>query len=225
MERAAQHVGKRIGYSFQDETLLEEALSHRSATGRSYERLEFLGDAVLNFVIAEILFQRFPRAGEGQLTRLRARLVRRESLAELAREVGLGEYLRLGGGELKSGGRDRESILADALEAVVAAVYRDGGLEACRDTIERLFRGRIRSVSPEDASKDPKTRLQEHLQAMQRPLPEYTVVETSGAAHRRAFTVRCRVEGLVEEVVGHGSSRRRAEQDAATRALELLEGG
>ncbi|NIR32356.1 MAG: ribonuclease III [Gammaproteobacteria bacterium] len=223
MERAAQDVGTRIGYSFQNEALLEEALSHRSASGRSYERLEFLGDAILNFVIAEILFKRFPQAGEGQLTRLRARLVRRESLAELAREVGLGTHLRLGGGELKSGGRDRESILADALEAVLAAVYRDGGLDACRDTIGRLFEARMRSVSPEDSSKDPKTRLQEYLQAMQRPLPEYTVVQTSGAAHRRAFTVRCRIEGLLEEVIGHGPSRRKAEQDAAARALELLD--
>lgn len=225
MEEVAQHVGTRIGYSFQDESLLEEALSHRSASGRSYERLEFLGDAILNFVIAEILFRRFPQAGEGQLTRLRARLVRRESLAALAREVGLGSHLRLGSGELKSGGRDRESILADALEAVLAAVYRDGGLEPCRDVIERLFETRVRDVSPEDVSKDPKTRLQEHLQAAQRPLPEYTVVQTSGAAHQRAFTVRCRIEGLLDEVTGHGSSRRKAEQDAASRALELLEDG
>lgn len=223
MEGAARHLAARLGYSFLNEELLEEALSHRSAAGRSYERLEFLGDAILNFVIAEALFQRFPRAGEGQLTRLRARLVRHETLAELARELDLGTHLRLGGGELKSGGRERDSILADALEALFAAIYRDGGLEPCRATIKRLFETRIRGVSLEDSGKDPKTRLQEYLQAKQLPLPEYAVVQMSGAAHRRAFTVSCRIEGLAQEVRGHGPSRRKAEQDAAARALELLE--
>jgi ribonuclease-3 len=223
MAGAARHLADQLGYVFRDNARLEEALSHRSARGRSYERLEFLGDAVLNFVVAETLFERFPKAGEGQLTRLRARLVRRETLAEVAREIGLGAHLRLGGGELKSGGRDRESILADALEAVLAAVYQDGGVEACRAVIARLFDERIGAVSLSDNIKDPKTRLQEYLQAQQLPLPEYEVVEMAGAAHQRRFTVQCHVSALEREVVGRGPSRRKAEQEAAARALELLE--
>jgi ribonuclease-3 len=215
----------RLGYAFNDRHLLEQALTHRSVGARNNERLEFLGDAILSFVVAELLYQADPDAHEGRLTRLRAHLVRRETLAAIARELGLGEVLRLGPGELKSGGRGRDSILADAFEAVIGAIYLDSGMASCRGVLEILYRDRLARAAREAGLKDPKTRLQETLQGQGRALPQYAVVKLEGAAHDQSFTVECLVEGIASPVTGHGSSRRKAEQDAASRALEELDGG
>lgn len=210
-----------LGYRFDDEGLLEAALTHRSVTQNNNERLEFLGDAVLGMVIAEELFKRFPRANEGELSRLRASLVKGVTLAELARSLELGEVIRLGQGELKSGGFRRNSILADAFEAILGAIYLDGGFENCRKIILKHFSSRLDAVSPETAQKDPKTRLQEHLQATQQPLPNYDVVDIAGEAHAQTFTVECLVDGI-PAVRAKASSRRKAEQAAAEMILETL---
>ena len=215
---------ERLGYDFGDSGLLERALTHRSVGARNNERLEFLGDAILSFVIAELLYRTEPDAHEGRLTRLRAHLVRRETLAAIARELELGAALRLGPGELKSGGRGRDSILADAFEAIIGAIYLDSGLAACREVLETLFGERLARAAREVGLKDPKTRLQETLQGQGRALPQYTVVKLEGAAHDQSFTVECQVEGIPRPVTGSGSSRRKAEQDAASRALEELDG-
>lgn len=213
-----------LPYRFARPELLGEALTHRSAGPRNNERLEFLGDAVLNFLIADALFRRVPDADEGGLSRLRANLVRRETLAEIAAELRLGEALVLGPGELKSGGFRRQSILADALEAVVGAVYLDGGFGACEALVDRLFRERLDSLPSTDSLKDPKTRLQEYLQARQAPLPNYRLVSQEGEPHRRVFRVACEIEGVTGTVEATGRSRRAAEQEAARRALKALEG-
>lgn len=216
-------LSKRLGYAFRDGALLARALTHRSRSSRNYERLEFLGDSILSFVIADVLYDRFPQLSEGELTRLRATLVRRETLATLARELELGDCLDLGGGELKSGGFDRDSILADALEAIFGAVYKDGGIEAVREAVLRRYRPILDSIDPSSILKDPKTRLQEFLQRKSLATPVYTVLEVGGEAHQQRFVVECRVPGLAESVRGEGSSRRYAEQAAATRACELLD--
>jgi len=213
---------KRLGYIFRDAALLARALTHRSRSSRNYERLEFLGDSILSFVIADVLYDRFPQLSEGELTRLRATLVRREALAALARELDLGDCLDLGGGELKSGGFDRDSILADGLEAVFGAVYKDGGIETVREVVLRLYQPILNSIDPNSILKDPKTRLQEFLQRKSLATPTYTVLEVSGEPHQQHFVVECRVPGLTEAVRGEGSSRRHAEQAAATCACELL---
>ena len=215
---------ERLGYGFDDGGLLDQALTHRSVGAHNNERLEFLGDAVLGFVIAEFLYRAEPDAHEGRLTRLRAHLVRRETLAAIARELQLGEVLRLGPGELKSGGRGRDSILADAFEAVIGAIYLDSGMSACRGVLETLYRDRLLRAAREVGLKDPKTRLQEALQGRGSALPQYTVVELGGSAHEQSFTVECQVDGIPRPVTGFGSSRRKAEQDAASRALEALDG-
>jgi ribonuclease-3 len=209
-----------LGYAFQQPELLEEALTHRSASPRHNERLEFLGDALLNLVMAEDLFRRYPQASEGELSRLRANLVKGEALAELARGLKLGETLRLGQGELKSGGPQRESILADALEAIFGAVYLDGGLDACRALILHLYRDCLDHLASAGELKDPKTRLQEYLQARQQPLPVYSVLEIHGEPHAQSFTVECAVAD--RRGVAVGSNRRKAEQDAARQVLEQL---
>lgn len=214
----------RLGVRFTSRELLEEALTHRSAGGRNNERLEFLGDGVLNFVVADALYGRFPRASEGELSRLRAALVKKETLASLAAGLELGEYLRLGSGELKSGGFRRASILADALEAVFGAVYRDGGFDAARELILRVYAGEFERLPSPAELKDPKTRLQELLQARRQTLPEYRVVDISGEAHAQTFTVACSAPGLERPCEGRGPSRRSAEQEAARRALEALHG-
>jgi ribonuclease-3 len=213
----------RLDYRFRDGDLLVEALTHRSAHGRNYERLEFLGDSVLNFVVADELFHRCPRETEGALSRLRASLVNRPSLAELARDLQLGDHLRLGSGELKSGGHRRESILADTLEAVLGAVYLDGGFESCRSLIRRLYEERLGYLPSVSELKDAKTRLQEYLQGQRRPLPTYTVLEVSGKAHDQLFRVECRVEGVSAATEGEAGSRRQAEQQAAEAMLALLQ--
>lgn len=214
---------QRIGYTFKNTAYLQTALTHRSAQSDNNERMEFLGDAILTYLISFELYQRFPTAKEGELSRLRASLVKGETLAKIAHEIALGEFLLMGSGELKSGGYRRGSTLADAFEAVIGAVYLDGGLEAASRLVQRFFNERLDKCHPSKAHKDPKTRLQEHLQAQSRPLPEYEVTETHGKAHKQTFKVECRVEGLQQVVYGEGSSRRKAEQMAAEAALELLE--
>lgn len=212
-----------LGIVPRDPALYAAALTHRSAAGRNNERLEFLGDAVLNLLIAETLYARFPIAPEGDLSRLRARLVSAEPLANIALERGLGDALQLGSGELKTGGFRRESILSDALEAVIGACYLDAGLEATRSLVARLFSAALESLPDVETLKDPKTRLQERLQARGFPLPNYTVTQIAGEPHAQTFAVMCEVPALGLEFAGEGSSRRRAEQDAATRVLAALD--
>ncbi len=216
---------RRLGYDFHDPALLELALTHRSLSGRrNNERLEFLGDAYLGYVVAAELFDRHGEAKENELTLLRASLVRGRTLADVAREVGLGEFLRLGSGELKSGGFRRDSILADATEAVIGAVLLDGGRRSARDLVLRLLGERLVRARPGEVHKDPKTRLQEHLQGRGEALPEYEIVEVTGSDHAQTFTVCCRVPLLGEAIVGRGRSRRAAEQQAASVALDALVG-
>jgi len=212
-----------FGFRFTDPDLLQSALTHRSAGSRHNERLEFLGDALLNFVIAEELFRRAGESDEGDLSRLRASLVKGATLAALARDAQLGDRLKLGSGELKSGGYRRESILADALEALLGALLLDGGTAAASNAIRRLYRKRLENLPRPSELKDPKTRLQELLQARGLGLPEYTVEDVRGAAHNQRFTVRCRVAALQREVAGLGTSRRKAEQAAASGMLTSLE--
>ncbi|MGA7980498.1 MAG: ribonuclease III [Chromatiaceae bacterium] len=215
----ARALGCRIGRT----ELFAQALTHRSAAANNNERLEFMGDALLGFVIAEALWERFPDADEGRLSRLRASLVKKESLAGLARGLGLSDYLRLGAGELRTGGYARDSILADALEAVLAAVYLDEGFAGARQVILAVFREALEATGEAGTSKDPKTRLQEKLQARRRPLPEYEVLAVTGRQHAQTFRVRCNLVDDSRDAEGEGSSRRRAEQQAAQRMLALLE--
>lgn len=211
-----------LGYEARDATLFAAALTHRSAAGPNNERLEFLGDAVLNLVIAELLYRSFPHAAEGDLSRLRARLVSREPLAEVAADLRLGEVLRLGSGELKSGGFRRQSILADALEAVWGALFIDGGLTAATQVITRLLAPRIAALPDPATLKDAKTRLQEYLQARSLTLPRYEVEHIEGEPHAQTFRVSCEAAALGRRVYGVGSSRRRAEQEAAACMLREL---
>ncbi|MHC5350770.1 ribonuclease III [Pseudomonas sp. A46] len=213
---------RKLGYTFKDQSLMTLALTHRSYAGRNNERLEFLGDAILNFVAGEALFERFPQAREGQLSRLRARLVKGETLALLARGFELGEYLRLGSGELKSGGFRRESILADALEALIGAIYLDTGMEAARERVLAWLANELEGLTLVDTNKDPKTRLQEFLQSRACELPRYEVVDIQGEPHCRTFFVECEVTLLNDKTQGQGASRRIAEQVAAAAALVAL---
>ena len=213
---------RKIGHTFVDEDLLKRAITHRSAGSRHNERLEFLGDSILSLVIAEALFHRFPDVSEGDMSRMRATLVREKTLAELAREFDLGEYLILGPGELKSGGFRRESILADTVEALIGAIFLDVGIEQSRTLLLQWYASRLDEIRPGADQKDPKTRLQELLQGKRKPLPSYAVVKVKGEAHNQEFTVQCEIEGVDVTVVGVGSSRRKAEQAAAEKALEQL---
>ena len=215
-------LSQRIGYEFKDISLIELALTHRSKGGKNNERLEFLGDSIVNFVVAEALFHQFPDAKEGKLSRFRARLVRGSTLAELARDFELGEFLLLGSGELKSGGFNRESILADAVEAIIGAIYLDAGLDAVQERILAWYGDRLEQLNLDDVVKDPKARLQEYLQKRQSRLPKYEVKEIVGQAHDQQFKVTCWVEHLPEVTVGIGGSRRHAEQSAAEKALKAL---
>ena len=219
----AAWVRERLGYEPQDLALFRAALTHRSAPGANNERLEFLGDAVVNLAIAQRLYEAFPLATEGELSRLRARLVSREPLAEIAVSLGLGETLQLGSGELRSGGFRRQSILADALEALCGAIFLDGGLGAVEPIIARLFTQRIAALPSPEALKDPKTRLQEYLQSRSLTLPRYLILGIEGEDHAQTFRVSCEVPGLALRVEGGGSSRRRAEQQAAQAMLEAIE--
>jgi ribonuclease-3 len=222
MDWPARWVRERLGYDVRDVALFSAALTHRSAARAHNERLEFLGDAVLNMSIAEHLYRTHPQADEGDLSRLRAWLVSSPPLAEAAAQIGLGEVLRLGSGELKTGGFRRESILADALEALVGAVYLDAGLPEAQRVIFALLAERLAHMPETDALKDSKTRLQEHLQARGLPLPAYEVVRTEGEIHAQTFWVRCDVSALGLAATGQGLSRRRAEQEAAAVVLSEL---
>lgn len=223
MRIAADWLAGRLGYRARDAGLIEAALTHRSAGGAHNERLEFLGDGVLNCLVAELLYRHYPSADEGELSRLRATLVSGEALAETAATIGLGDELRLGAGELRSGGFRRPSILADALEALIGAVYLDGGLEAARGIVERLMADRVAELPDAADLKDPKTRLQEYLQARGMPLPVYTVEQIRGDAHLQTFDVRCDVATLNLSARGSELSRRRAEQQAAEDVLRQIE--
>jgi ribonuclease III, bacterial len=198
------------------------ALTHRSANSKNNERLEFLGDSILGFVVAQKLYDLFPSASEGVLSRLRASLVNQSSLAELARQHQLGDYLLLGSGELKSGGFRRDSILSDALEAIMGALFKDQGINACQTWIELLFAEKLNDLSLDNWQKDPKTQLQELMQSKKQVLPEYTLITMSGLAHEQMFQVKCSIPLLTDTCVGTGISRKKAEQSAAELMLELL---
>ena len=210
-----------IGYRFHDIELLRRALTHRSYGAAHNERLEFLGDSVLNCVVALELYARFPQLTEGELSRLRANIVNQPSLATVALKAGFGEQLRLGEGELKSGGARRPSMLADSVEAVIGAVFLDGGFESARAAVRSLFGEVLDTIDPATTGKDPKTLLQEYLQARKRPLPQYSVVATRGEAHEQQFQVECVIAELGIRSLGEGASRRSAEQEAARQAYEL----
>lgn len=222
MKSAAEWLRDSLGYECVDATLLEAALTHRSVGGPHNERLEFLGDAVLNCVAALLLFREFAAADEGDLSRFRASLVSGETLAAIAAEIDLGSQLRLGSGELKSGGSRRKSILADTLEALLGAIYLDGGYPAAARVVERLLAMRLDRLPSAADLKDPKTRLQEALQARALPLPAYTVESISGEAHNQLFNVACAVKALGLKALGVGASRRRAEQAAAQLLLDQI---
>lgn len=225
MENGLSKLARTIDYHFQQYDLLELALTHRSHNGtRNNERLEFLGDSILNFVIGEALFDKFPLAREGQLSRLRASLVKGATLTKVAKQLDLGPGLKLGPGELKSGGYRRDSILADAVEAIIGAVYLDGGMERAKQLILNWFQQRLADITLEDTSKDNKTRLQELLQARKLELPEYEIVEVSGKSHAQQFVVSCKIMGLGLSAEAEGQSRRQAEQIAAGNILAELEG-
>ncbi|SDK61172.1 RNAse III [Methylophilus rhizosphaerae] len=213
----------RIGYSFTRPELLQQALTHRSFSGTNNERLEFLGDSVLNFIIAHQLFNLFPDLPEGDLSRLRAKLVKEASLAEISTSLHLGDALKLGEGELKSAGWRRPSILADALEAIVGAVYLDGGFGAAEKVVALLYRETLTSIDPKVIDKDAKSQLQEYLQSKKMDLPEYQVVTIEGEAHAQTFTVQCLIKKLKLSTTGVGTSRRVAEQQAAQLAMEKIQ--
>jgi len=220
LNRPLRNLLSLLDYQFKQPRLLDDALTHRSVGSRNNERLEFLGDGILNFVIAAELFQLKPECKEGELSRLRASLVKGETLAVIARELSLGDCLKLGGGELKSGGYRRDSILADGVEAILGAIYRDSGFAACQTVILHLFESRLKNLPDTDLLKDPKTRLQEYLQSRQLGLPEYEVIKAVGKAHEQKFTVECRIKELDQLSQATASSRRKAEQAAALLILD-----
>ncbi len=213
---------KHLGYSFKEIQLLKQSLTHKSAHHRHNERLEFLGDAVLNLVIADLLYQRFPNATEGQLTRARASLVNKLALSQIALSLSLDQYVELGMGEKRSGGFRRESILADTFEAILGALYLDGGFEKVYQTISHHYHDEIQSIRLEEQKKDPKTDLQEWLQANHHPLPIYMITAVEGEPHSQQFVVSCEVEAFSLKVEAIGKSRRQAEQEAARKILEQL---
>ncbi|EPE37319.1 ribonuclease 3 [Candidatus Photodesmus katoptron] len=214
---------RRIGYKFTSDNLIHLALTHRSANIKHNERLEFLGDSILSFVIADNLYYRFPTVSEGDMSRMRATLVRGNTLAELGREFKLGNYLKLGLGEFKNRGFLRDSILANVVEAIIGAVYLDSDIEMVRLIVLSWYRTRLEVIKPGISQKDPKTRLQESLQSKKKPLPIYTIIKIKGEAHNQQFTVSCNIEGIKNFIIGKGTSRRKAEQEAAKIALGLPE--
>ncbi len=215
-------LSQRIGYAFRDESLITLALTHRSKGGVNNERLEFLGDSILNFIIAEDLFRRFGSAKEGKLSRLRARMVKGVTLAAIAREFELGDFLLLGSGELKSGGHRRESILADTVEAIIGAMYLDAGMDVVRERVLSWYATRLDGLTLEDPIKDPKTRLQEYQQGNHSSLPKYKVLSVEGPTNEQVFTVECRIPEYPDAILARGSSRRAAEQTAASELLTLV---
>ena len=217
-------LANKLGVRFGNTQLLQQALTHSSAGRENYERLEFLGDSILNFVIAEALYARFPEQTEGVLSRLRAGLVNRQTLAKLARDLDLGDYLVLGAGERKSGGHNRDSILSDVFESLIGAAYRESGMDAAKEFILRQYRDRLAQCDPDVELKDPKTRLQELLQKRKLSLPSYEITSVEGADHEQTFFVQCRIAEFEKIFHGHGNSRRIAEQEAATQALAVISG-
>lgn len=211
-----------LGHVFKNKNYLTTALTHRSASNNNNERLEYLGDALLGFIIAEALYRQFPGASEGELTRLRATLVKGETLARLARQLQLGDYIKLGSGELKSGGWRRQSILSNTMEAIIGAIYLDAGMESCRECVLSLYRELLKQTSLDNLVKDPKTRLQEYLQSQQQKLPDYKIIAEKGEAHARVFTVQCKIEHLDITVEAEGRTKRNAEQAAAQLILKQL---
>ena len=220
--QASIWIADSLGYEFTDADLLQQALTHRSANGPNNERLEFLGDAILDFVVSDVIYRSFPEASEGDLSKLRASLVKKSSLAGLAEQTGVGDFLVLGGGERKSGGHRRNSILADTLEALFGAVYLDSGYAAAEDVIKRVFGTRLVEFPAIDELRDPKTRLQEWLQARGFELPQYGLLKVTGKAHNQRFEVQCSIQDGDQAAVGDGTSRRKAEQDAAMQMLVVL---
>jgi ribonuclease-3 len=212
----------QLNYQFNDKNLLKMALTHRSSQELNNERLEFLGDSIVNFIIAEVLYFKFPNSKEGELSRWRATLINRETLGVLGRQFDLGRYLILGPGELKSGGSQRESILSCAMEAIIGAIYLDSGFEAVRKCVLEWYAPLLQSLTHAASHKDPKTILQERLQAARKPLPIYLVESVEGEAHQQTFVVSCQVTGVDKKALGKGTSRRRAEQDAAEQMLGII---
>jgi ribonuclease-3 len=224
LDKAERWLDKKLQFRFDDQALLARALTHRSAKGRNNERLEYLGDAILDFVISEALFRLRPQADEGDLSRLRSALVKDATLASIATELGIGEHLILGSGERKTGGHRRQSILADALEALFGAVYLDAGFDVAKSLIERIYAERLESLPDAAELRDPKTRLQEWLQARKLSLPVYELAEVSGEDHKQRFSVTCSVNELSQTTQGEAASRRSAEQQAARHMLAILSG-
>jgi ribonuclease III len=218
----SDELSRKLGYQFNDARLLKLALTHRSSNDDNNERLEFLGDSIVNFVIAEALFNQFPNAQEGDLSRWRATLINRDTLGELARGFDMGRYTYLGQGELKSGGGERLSILSCTMEAVIGAIYLDGGFDKVRACILLWYSSLLGSITTKTSHKDPKTQLQEYLQAKHMDLPIYTVDQIQGEAHQQIFVVHCQVHGINEMATGRGTSRRRAEQEAALTMLGII---
>lgn len=217
-----QAVETALGHTFKNKEYLYRALSHRSTGSDNNERLEYLGDSLLGFIIADFLYHIHTDATEGELTRLRASLVKGETLARLARNLQIGEYIGLGASEMKSGGWRRNSILANTMEALIGAIYLDSGMEACRDTVKQLYSELLESSSPATLVKDPKTRLQEYLQAQQKNLPQYDVVREYGEAHKKTFVVKCIIDEMSVSVEADGRSKRIAEQAAAQKVLDIM---
>ncbi len=224
MSKSLSILAKSLGHAFREESLLQQAVTHRSFSAQHNERLEFLGDSVLNCVVARALYDKFPNLPEGTLSRLRANLVKQETLADIAVHLRLGEYLLLGEGELKSGGFRRPSILADAMESIIGAVFLDAGFEAARAMVLRLYEPAIEAIDPKASGKDAKTQLQEWLQAKRHPLPDYLLAATRGEAHDQIFVVSCQIPALGITTKGEGKSRRAAEQEAALAVLKQVGG-
>lgn len=222
MTRKLESLSVKLGLTFNDPQLFKTALTHRSASSKNNERLEFLGDSVLGFVVAQRLYEKFPEASEGVLSRLRASLVNQESLAELARKYEIGNYLRLGSGELKSGGYRRDSILSDALEAILGAIVKDQGFSACQQWILEIFSEKMEELTLDNWRKDPKTRLQEAMQAKKLDLPVYELLTMSGMPHEQTFKIECRIALIDDVCTGSGASRKKAEQEAAEKMLAKL---
>jgi ribonuclease-3 len=213
---------QKIGYQFKDESLLTMAITHRSFSANNNERIEFLGDSLLNMIVAESLYSRFPNLREGELSRIRALLVSGKTLAELATEFDLGSFLRLGAGEKNTGGHRRNSTLADVVEALIGAIFIEAGFDVCRERVLAWFDSRLTVLNPESSHKDAKTELQESLQARKLPLPDYQLLDTEGADHQQTFIVSCSVSLLTSSISASGSSRRKAEQAAAKKVLTAL---
>jgi ribonuclease-3 len=213
---------KKLGYTFKQSNHLKMALTHRSYSSSNNERLEFLGDSLLNLIIANALYEHYPKAKEGELSRLRAHLVQEDSLSEIAQQLNIGHFLQLGMGELKTGGSERPSILADTVEAIIAAIFLDSNFEACQQFVLNIFHEKLHSLSSKKNTRDAKTTLQEYLQSRKQALPVYEIVETNGESHQQTFTIRCSVTSLKKETVGTSTSRRKAEQEAAKAFLSEL---